>query len=163
VQEVAAGLKEAKAVVLADLSPLKVSESTELRHKAKEQDVTVRGTKKTLLKRAGQKAGVELDESSLEGSIMLLMGRGDEVAPARLVAEVRKEHTELNIQGGFLEGRWMSSEEVLALSRLPSRDELIAKAVGSIAAPLSGMVNVLHGNLRNLVYVLNAVKDSKSE
>lgn len=162
-QEVAVGLKEAKTVVLADLSPLKVQESTELRHKAREQEVTVRGAKKTLLKKASQEAGLEMDEASLEGSIMLLMGLGDEVAPARLVADLRKKHKELNIQGGILEGRWMSREEVLALSQLPSKEELIAKAVGSIGAPLSGLVGVLQGNLRNLVYALNAVKDAKSE
>ncbi len=163
VQEVAVGLKEAKTVVMADLSPLKVNESTNLRHKAREQDVSVLGAKKTLLRRASQDAGVELDESALEGAIMLLMGRGDEVAPAKLVADLRKEHKELNVQGGILEGRWMSRDEVLALAKLPSKDELIAKAVGSIGAPLSGLVGVLQGNLRNLVYALNAVKDTKSE
>ncbi|MFH1047971.1 MAG: 50S ribosomal protein L10 [Patescibacteria group bacterium] len=163
VQDVLDGLKEAKSIVIADLSPLKVSKSTELRQKAKLQNVVVRGTKKTLLKRASKDVGLELDETALGGSIMLLMGRGDEVAPARLIAELRKEYKELTIQGGVLEGRWMTSQQVLALSQLPSRDELIAKAVGSIAAPLSGLVNVLQGNLRNLVYALNAIKDVKSK
>jgi len=91
----------------------------------------------------------------------LLLGLGDEVAPARLVAEIQKERKGLNIQGGILESRWMTSEEVIALAKLPSKDQLIAQVVGSIRAPLSGLVGVLQGNLRNLVYVLNAVKDSK--
>lgn len=163
VQEVASGLKEAEAVVLADLSPLKVSDTTELRQKAKEQDVKVLGAKKTLLKLASEKTGVNIDENALEGSVMLLLGYGDQIIPAKLVADLRKEHKELNVQGGILNGSWMTGEEVLALAKLPSRDELIAKAVGSIGAPLSGFVNVLQGNLRNLVYALNAIKDAKSE
>jgi large subunit ribosomal protein L10 len=163
VHEVVTGLKGAKTVVMADLSPLKVTESTELRHKARELEVIVRGAKKTLMRRATKEVGIDLDESALGGSTMLLMGHGDEVAPAKLVAELRKTHKELIIQGGFLEGRWIGTEEVLALAKLPSKEELIAKAVGSIAAPLSGFVNVLQGNLRNLVYALNAIKDTKSE
>ncbi|MBU0624790.1 50S ribosomal protein L10 [Patescibacteria group bacterium] len=162
VREVVTGLTEAKVVVMADLSPLKVSQSTDLRHKAREQQVKVRSAKKTLLKLASKSAGLEMDESALGGSIMLLLGYGDEVAPAKLVAELRKEHKELIIQGGLLENKWVSREQILALSCLPSKDELIAKVVGSVAAPLSGLVNVLQGNIRGLVYTLNAIKNSKS-
>jgi large subunit ribosomal protein L10 len=162
VREVSENLSGAKVVVMADLSPLKVSQATTLRHKAREQNVKVRGVKKTLLKLVGKTVGLEMNDAALGGSITLLLGYGDEVAPARLVAELRKEYKELNIQGGFLENHWLSQEQVLALSNLPSKDELIAKAVGSIAAPLSGLVNVLQGNIRNLVYALNAIKNSKS-
>jgi len=163
VSEVVAGLKKAKSIVLADLSPLKVSVSTALRRKAGTQNVEVRGTKKTLLKRAAKEVGLDLDVKAVTGSTTLLMGLGDEVAPARLVAELLKEYKELNIQGGLLESKWVTSAEVVALSKLPSRDELIAKAVGSIAAPLSGFVNVLQGNIRNLVYALSAIKDAKPQ
>ncbi|PIY63239.1 50S ribosomal protein L10 [Candidatus Uhrbacteria bacterium CG_4_10_14_0_8_um_filter_58_22] len=161
VREVAEGLKEAKSIVVADLSPLKVQENTMLRQKAKLQSVRVKGVKKTLFRLAAKEAGLTVDESSVGGSMTLLLGLGDEVAPARLVAEIQKERKGLNIQGGILESRWMTSEEVIALAKLPSKDQLIAQVVGSIRAPLSGLVGVLQGNLRNLVYVLNAVKDSK--
>lgn len=162
VREVVEGLGEAKSVVLADLSPLKVSESTELRQKAKEQGVTVRAVKKTLFRMACKEGKIECDDASLGGSIMLLMGGGDEIAPAKLVADLRKTHKELGIQGGLLESKWMSSEEVMALAKLPSKEQLIAQVVGTVRAPLSGLVGVLQGNLRGLVYALNAIKDSKS-
>jgi large subunit ribosomal protein L10 len=162
VQEIVEGLGEAKSVVLADLSPLKVSESTDLRHKASEEDVKIRAVKKTLFNMACKEAKVECDETALEGSIMLLMGTGDEIAPAKLVADLRKTHKELGIQGGLLESRWVSSEEVIALAKLPSKEQLIAQVVGSVRAPLSGLVGVLQGNMRGLVYALNAIKDTKS-
>lgn len=162
VREVVEGLEAAKSVVMADLSPLQVSESTELRQKAKEQDVKVRAVKKTLFRMACDEAKIEYDDTALEGSIMLLMGSSDEIAPAKLVADLRKTHKELGVQGGFLESKWMTSEEVLALAKLPTKEQLIAQVVGSVRAPLSGMVGVLQGNLRSLVYALNAVKDTKS-
>ncbi|MEA3248730.1 MAG: 50S ribosomal protein L10 [Patescibacteria group bacterium] len=162
VREIVEGLGEAKSVVLADLSPLKVSESTELRHKAAEEDVKIRAVKKTLFHMACEEAKVDYDEAALDGSIMLLMGKGDEIAPARLVAGLRKTHKELGIHGGLLESKWMSSAEVVALAKLPSKDQLIAQVVGSVRAPLSGLVGVLQGNLRGFVYALNAMKDSKS-
>ncbi len=162
VREVVAGLSEAKSVVLADLSPLKVSESTELRHKASDEGVTVRAVKKTLFRRACEEAKIDCDVEALGGSIMLLMGSEDEIAPAKLVADLRKTHKELGVQGGLLESKWMGSEQVLALAKLPSKDQLIAQVVGSVRAPLSGLVGVLQGNLRGLVYALNAIKDTKS-
>ncbi len=162
VREVVEGLKEAKSVVVADLSPLKVQENTILRQKAKLQSVRVKGVKKTLFRLAAKEVEVTVDDSSVGGSMTLLLGLDDEVAPARLIAEIRKERKSLDVQGGILESRWMTSEEVIALAKLPSKDQLIAQVVGSIRAPLSGLVGALQGNLRNLVYVLNAVKDSKS-
>ena len=162
VREVADGLVAAKSVVMADLSPLKVSESTELRHKAKVEGVTVRAVKKTLFRLACKEAKIECEEGALGGSIMLLLGSEDEVAPARLVADLRKTHKELGIQGGLLESKWVSSQEVLALAKLPTKEQLIAQVVGTIRAPLSGLVGVMQGNLRSLVYALNAVKDAKS-
>ncbi|HCC21901.1 50S ribosomal protein L10 [Candidatus Uhrbacteria bacterium RIFOXYC2_FULL_47_19] len=162
VREVVEGLKEAKSVVVADLSPLKVQENTILRQKAKLQSVRVKGVKKTLFRLAAKEVGLTVDDSSVGGSMTLLLGLDDEVAPARLIAEIRKERKSLDVQGGILESRWMTSEEVIALAKLPSKDQLIAQVVGSIRAPLSGLVGALQGNLRNLVYVLNAVKDSKS-
>ncbi|MFH2062730.1 MAG: 50S ribosomal protein L10 [bacterium] len=162
VREIADSLRQAKSIVMADLSPLKVQETTALRQKARQQSVRVRGVKKTLLHRAAKEAGLSFDEDLIGGSLTLLLGLGDEVAPARLVADIRKERKELNVQGGILESRWVTSDEIIALSKLPGREQLISQVVGSIRAPLSGLVGALQGNIRNLVYVLNAVKDAKS-
>lgn len=162
VQEVARGLKEARSVVFADISSLKVADSTGLRRKAKEEDIDVKTVKKTLFSIAAKEAGISLDDAKLGGSVTLLMTRGDEVSPARLVAEVKKTNENVAALGGLLGSDWMTSDQVIALALLPSKEQLIAKVVGSVRAPLSGLVGVLQGNLRGLVYVLNAVKDAKS-
>jgi len=162
VREVTAGLKDAKSVVFADLSSLKVNESNELRHRAREQEIGIRVSKKSLLRLAVKKAGLPLEEGELQGSVSLLLGHGDELGPARLFKELKKRHKDTAVFGGVLESRWLSSAEVQAVADLPSKDELIAKVVGSVRAPLSGLVGVLQGNLRGLITALNAIKDSKS-
>lgn len=156
-------LRKMKAAVFADLSGLKVLESVDLRRKSRKEDVGVRSAKKTLWKIALKEAGVAgVDVKSLPGSASLLMGFGDEIAPAKVLETFRKDHEKVVVLGGLLESKWLSANEVKALAKLPSKQELIARVVGSIRAPLSGLVNVLQGNLRNLVYVVNAIKDKKS-
>ena len=164
VRDYVQGLKGAKTIVFAELTGLKVADSTAFRRSSQEQEVSVRMAKKTLLRRAAKDAGLELDDAAISGkSVTMLLGLGDEVAPAKALAELKKTHEEgVTFLGGFLESKWMTAEQVTALSKLPSRDQLIAQVVGSVRAPLSGLVGVLQGNLRNLVYVLNAVKDSKA-
>ena len=159
----ASGLREAGAIVFADLSRLKVNESSELRRTSKKDEVKVKAAKKTLLRFALKEAGIEsVDVKAMGGSVSMLLGYGDPVAPARIIEKFRKDREALIVLGGLFENRWMTAAQVKELSALPSKQELIARVVGSISAPLSGLVNVLQGNLRNLVYVVNAIKDSKS-
>lgn len=157
-------LSEAKSAVFADFRGMKVAGANELRRKGREEGVNIVVAKKTLMKLAFDKAGYEgVDPQGLEGSIALMLGMEDEVAPAKLAADYAKDHEEeLKIVAGVLEHKLVDDKAVIALSKLPSREELLAKAVGSIAAPMSGMVNVLQGNLRNLVYALSAIRDAKS-
>jgi large subunit ribosomal protein L10 len=164
VRDYAERLKSASAVAFADLTGFKVAEASAFRRKAEAQGVKVRLAKKTLLKLAVKDAGLsDVDWNSFQGSsVTMLLTDGDQVAPAKLLSDVLKEHEAMRALGGLLDAKWMNASEVSALAALPSKEVLIAKVVGSIAAPLSGMVNVLHGNLRGLVYALNAIKEAKS-
>jgi large subunit ribosomal protein L10 len=85
----------------------------------------------------------------------------DEVAPAKILVDFAKGK-EMKIYGGLLEGKFITAAKVKELAGLPSKLELIALTVRTIQAPISGFVNVLAGNLRGLVNVLKAVKESKS-
>jgi large subunit ribosomal protein L10 len=163
VTQYADALKAAKSVVFADISSLKVNENGAFRREADNNDVSVTASKKTLLRLALKKADIEtVDEAALSGSIYLMATQSDEIAPAKLVASFRKKHEGIQILGGIMESKWLSADEINALAKLPSKDELIAQVVGSIRAPLSGLVNVMQGNLRGLVQVLNAVKEAKA-
>jgi len=155
---------KAPSTVMADLSRLKVNNINAFRRKAEGEDVSVRVVKKTLLAIAFKEAGVEVDVKTLPGSISLLVAGSDAVAPAKLLAELRKAHKDVEIPviGGLLEEAWLDAAAVEALSKMPSKQEMLAKVVGTINAPLSGFVGVLNGNLRNLVQVLNAIKEAKA-
>ena len=77
------------------------------------------------------------------------------------VAEFAKEHKILTLKAGVVEGQVIDADGVKALASLPSREVLIAKLLGSMNAPITGMVNVLQGNIRNLVYTLDAIRAQK--
>lgn len=160
--ELAEQLGKAKSVVFADFKGLTVKDATDFRNKARKENVGVVVAKKTLMRLAFKNAGYEgVDPSELQGALVMVAGFDDEVAPAKLAAAFAKEHEALKIVAGVLERKLVDASAIKALATLPSKPELIAKAIGSIRAPLSGLVNVLSGNLRGLVNVLNAVKDQK--
>jgi large subunit ribosomal protein L10 len=111
--------------------------------------------------RALADAGLESSVKAMEGQIAISISQADEVAPAKIIAKFANGKETLKIMGGILGTKSMSVAEVNALSVLPSKEELLAKLVGTINAPVSGFVNVLAGNLRGLVQVLKSVADSK--
>ena len=83
------------------------------------------------------------------------------MAPAKLIAEFIKENRIMEIKGGLVEGKVINADAVKALANLPPREVLIAKMLGSMQSPITGLVNVLQGSIRNLVYALDAVRQQK--
>lgn len=154
-------LRGVKSLVFANFEKLTTREIEMLRKDLKKEGVGYTVAKKTLLRRAFQDAGIAVDPKTLTGNFATVISVEDEVAPARIVVGFRKQHEALTVVGGVLEGRLASAAEIKALALLPSKQELRARLVGSIQAPISGFVNVLAGNLRGLVQVLNALKESK--
>lgn len=162
VQDLVERIKDAKSVVFANFQGLTVSESEELRGLCREEGVGYIATKKTLLKKALSDVGMDIDTKAFEGGVATVFGVKDEVAPAQIIAKFAKEHDVVSMFGGVLEGEYMERAEVEELSKLPSRQELLGKFVGTINAPVSGFVNVLSGNMRGLLNVLNSIKESKA-
>ena len=157
------GLKSAKAVVFANFQGLKVSEAEELRRECRKNDIKVVAAKKTLVKRACEDLGLkDIDPKVFAGGVATFMALGDEVSAARIVNNFAKTHEILKIFGGVLEGNFIDVITVKSLANLPSKQELLARLVGSINAPVSDFVNVLAGNLRGLVGVLNNIKNAKA-
>lgn len=154
--------KEMKSAVFADFKGLKVKEITELRRLCHDNKISYGVAKKTLIRIAAKNAGLNFDPDSMEGSYALACGLEDEVAPAKVLADFAKKHESLKILGGILEGKMADKTVIGFLAKLPSKPELLAKLVGSLQSPISGLVNVLAGNLRGLVQVLNSYKDKKN-
>ena len=155
-------LKSSKSAVFANFQGLKVSESEDLRQKCRDSKIKYVASKKTLLKNALKDLDLDIDTKSFEGGVAIALGVEDEVTPAKIIADFAKGNELVTIFGGILEGKFMDANKIKELSNLPSKQELLAKVVGTINAPISGFVNVLAGNMRNLVNVLNAVKDTKN-
>lgn len=155
-------LKRMKSVVFADFQGLKAGEIEEIRTKCTKSGLRYMVAKKTLLNLAFKQAGITLDTKAVKGSLTTVIGFDDEVAPAKILADYAKAHEALKIQGGVLENQFVDVKAVMALAKLPSKQELIAKVVGSIASPLRGFVTVLNGNLRGLVQVLSQIEKSKA-
>ena len=152
-----------KGAVLVDYKGLKVKDAQKIREKSWAEAMDYAVVKKSLIKLALKNAGWEgkVDAKKLEGNLGLITGYSDEAATAKFAAMASKEFEAFKILGGLFEGQFVEAGKVKALASLPSRVELLAKLVGTLQAPISGLVNVLAGNLRGLVQVLNAIKDSK--
>lgn len=150
-----------KGVVFFSYSSLKVAELEALRKELRKDNSAIVVAKRNLLRLALKEHGITTDEAGLQGAIAVAAG-DDEVTPAKTVATFKQKHESVVLQGGLLEQRFMSAAEVTQLATLPSKPELLGKLVGTLQAPVSGLVNVLAGNLRGLVTVFDAIKAQKA-
>lgn len=159
------GIEEAGAVVLADFTGINVEQMTELRKRMREAGVNFTVVKNTLLRRALNEIGVEAEE----GIFDLLNGPtaiaycADEVAPAKILRDFSKENKGVPVlKGGLVSGRTFSGEQVIDLAGMPSREELLARVVGSMNSPLQGFVMVTSGVIRKFLYAVNATAESRN-
>lgn len=160
-------LTSAKGVVLTGYKGLTVAQDTELRRELRANGVTYHVVKNTMLRLAAKDAGIEGLDSHLEGTTAFAFSAEDAVAPAKVICDFMKKNKLeeagiLTVKVGMVEGKVIDEKEVKALASLPSREELIAKLLGSMNAPISNTVNVLQGVIRNAVYVLDAVRAQKA-
>ncbi|MDP2709544.1 MAG: 50S ribosomal protein L10 [bacterium] len=164
-KELAEKIAKAKSVVFTKYSGLTVKENEVLRNKLREQDNEYYVAKKTLMDLAFKDEKIEgLEAKKFDGQVAAVFGYKDEVAPAKIIEQFKKDKDKegkIEFLGGILENKYIDAAAVSALAILPSKQELYAKVLGSINAPVSGLVNALAGNMRNLVYALNAVKNKK--
>ncbi len=136
--------KAASAGVFVDYRGLTVEEDTELRRKFREAGVEYKVVKNTLTSRAAKEVGLEALDPILNGPTALAMSVDNPVAPAKIIAEFAKKHEALEIKAGFMDGAVMSVAEVNTLAATPTREELLAKMMGSMKSPISGLVRLLN-------------------
>ncbi len=163
VGEVSALLATSKLTVVAEYQGTSVKAMQSLRAAAREQATTVKVVKNRLVKQALSSNDVfkDADVSALSGQLLYVFNEHDEVAPAQVLAAFAKTNPNIKFVGAYAaDGSFMSAEDVTTLANLPSKDQLRAQLVGTIAAPLSGFINVLNGNVRGVLNVLNARAES---
>jgi len=162
----------AKAAILVDFNKLSVSKTMELRRNLKSANAEYKVAKKTLIGRVlrfGHFENVDLD--NFKTQVGIVFSYVDPVATAQSVWKFSKVSAKggsasggneaLKILGGFLGLNWQDKDKIIALAKLPSREILLWQFVRTIAAPLSGLVGVLQGNVRNLIGVLNNIRSKK--
>lgn len=154
-------LREAKTVIFADYRGMAANETRKLRKEMREKNVSYGVYKKTLVEIALRNVGVTVDMGASKGPVALAISTEDEVIPAKILAAFGKGKETPKIVGGVLGSAYINDVAALNLAKLPGKEELIAKVVGSIGAPLSNFVGVLGGSVRQIVTVLNAIREAK--
>jgi large subunit ribosomal protein L10 len=157
--------KSSSGIYFTRYSGMNVTKITELRRKFRENEVSYFVSKNTLTKIAAHNAGYEDKLNNLlNGQIGIAYVSGDAAAPARVIRNFEKGNKDatLEVIGLVFEGEIFSAEKYKELANLPSRDELLAKFVGTINQPMSKLVGTLNGALSKLMGVLNSLKKNKS-
>jgi len=155
-------LAKMKSLVLIDYYGLKVKEINDLRKNLKAAGCQYVVTKKTLLRKALEKIGLNvIDLKKIIGGIGLVLGLEDEISPVKTVVTFSKDHDKMKIQGGIFNQTFIDLTQLKQLAALPSREQLLTQVVWTIKAPIQNLVGVMNGNLRKLVYAFQAIADKK--
>lgn len=166
VENLQAELESASSAVLIDYSGLSVKMLQDLKKRLKEVDSKMIVVKNTLFKLAGEKAKIPQEtysDTNLKGPIALVITEKDPIAPLQVISRFASEFELPHLKVGVVDKRFVDKEDLVRLSKLPSRQVLLNQVAGSILAPSYQVVSVLNVNLQNLVSILSqAAKKEKS-
>ncbi|MCA9308087.1 MAG: 50S ribosomal protein L10 [Patescibacteria group bacterium] len=163
VKELRSKIAEAKSVVFAEYHGLKANDINTLRDSLNKEGTEMTVAKNKLAKIALKEEGVASEELDklLKGPTAFFFAKQDPISFLKPLFDFSKEKELPSIKGGIFDGKVTSAEGVKTLSELPSRDELLARVVGGMKSPITGIVNVLSGPKRSIVYALKAVANKK--
>lgn len=160
-EQIVKGLEDdiaaAQGVLFSDYSGLRVAHINELRAKVKKQEARIKVVRKTLLARAFAKVNIASEAiDALPGQVAVIFAMGDPITAAKACAVFKKKYDSFRLTGAFIGGALLSAAEAEQFSKLPGFQDLRAKFVGTLAAPLFGLVRALNWPIQSLVYVLSA-------
>lgn len=162
VQDLKERFSKATALYLTDYQGLAVSQVTQIRQELRKNESEMKVVKNTLAALAVQGTDLEPLAKLFVGTTAVISSMKDPVAPAKVLVKFAKDMEQLKIRAGFLAGKLLNAKEVDALSKLPSREEMLAKLMGSMLAPAQNLYNVVSAIPRQLVTVLAAIRDKKT-
>ena len=163
VSELNDSFSRAKFTVVTDYCGLTVSELQELRVELRGCDSEIRIAKNTLLKRAVADTACDVLIEDFTGTTAVVMGYDDPVAPAKALTKFAKAHEKMQIRAAALDGEKISSEDMIALSKLPSKEVLLGQFLSVLNSVPTGLVQVLSGVPRTFLYGLQALKEQKEQ
>lgn len=150
VKEIRDKFERANCVVLADYQGINVEQDTQLRKQMREVGVEYKVYKNRLVKIVAEELGYDFLVEHLEGATSIAFGYDDIISPAKILNDFSEKSGKISLKVGIVEKEFYDNEKIKKLAKIPSKEVLISKLLGSIKAPLS-----------NFAYVLNAIKESK--
>ena len=165
VAELRAIAASSKGAILTDYRGLTVADVSKLRKKLRESNAEYHIVKNTLFKLAlGGEISPELDQL-LSGPTAIVFAKDDIVAPSKAILDFVKEakKPEVKVKGGYMDGKVISVEQVTAISKLPSREQIIAQLIGTLNGPASDLVGTFNGVISEFVRTVQAVADKQGE
>lgn len=161
IKEITEDVKNSTSTVILGFTKLEYADVTPLRKNLRDKGIKMTVSKKTLMKRAFGEAGIVGDVPAMEGQIALAFGN-DPVVPAKSVAEAEKKlKNKVFILGGIFEGKFLSKQEMIALSKVPGREVLLSQLLNVMNSPIQGFVSTLNAVTRDFVNVLDQVAKKK--
>jgi len=152
---------EAKFAVVTDYRGLKVTEFEKLRKELRQNDAFIQVAKNTLLKLAVQGTEYEELKESFTGTTAIAFSFEEPVGTAKVLVDFAKEFDALQIRSALMDGKVLTVDDVSALAKLPTRNQLLGQLCGVLVAVPTKLVRALNGVPSNLVYVLQAIKEQK--
>jgi len=162
--ELATAFKDVDSAIFVDFTGVGSAETYDLRKSLHEQKIKMRVVKSTVARIALKDLGNEVKAEQFKGPIGVVYAKDPVAAAKALLAHKKKyKKTTLEIKGGFVGRKGMKPEDVTALSNLPDKKTLLASVVGTLAAPITGFVNVHASILSKLVYAIDAVREKREK
>ncbi|RKI84898.1 50S ribosomal protein L10 [bacterium 0.1xD8-71] len=144
VEEISAAVKDAQSVVLVDYRGLTVEQDTQLRKQLREAGITYKVYKNTMMNFAFKGTDYESLLPYLEGPSAVAISTEDATAPARVLCKFAKTADALEVKGGVVEGIAYDAKGIIEISKIPSREELLSKLLGSIQSPIANFARVMN-------------------
>ena len=144
VQEISENIKDAQSIVLVDYRGLTVEQDTRLRKELREAGITYKVYKNTMMNFAFKGTDYEALTPYLEGPSAIAISNSDATAPARILCKFAKEASKLEVKGGMLEGIAYDAAGIMDIAKIPSREELISKLLGSLQSPITNFARVMN-------------------
>jgi large subunit ribosomal protein L10 len=163
VEELKNKIEKSKTILFADYRGLSAEQINELRSKIKNEGGEVVVAKNTLIKEALKQNNIDTKvlDNDLKGPTTAVFSYDDEISNIKTIVEYAKDTELPKVKSALVEGVYANSSKVLEISEIPSKEELVARLVGGLKSPLSGLTNTLGGVQRKFVYAVNAIKTKK--
>jgi large subunit ribosomal protein L10 len=155
-------VKKTKSLVFVDYIGLTVAEDTALRREYRDNKIDYKVYKNTLMRRALNELGHKEFDASLSGPTAFAFNYDDEIAAAKIAVDAVEKFKKTGVKCAMVDGKFYDGKATEELAKLPAKEVLVAQALSMLSAPVAGLVSVLSGTLKSLLYVLNAqIKNAK--